>query len=767
MPKDKNNAIWSNSTYIYIYDKNEPYEEGYEYKFTEYDGNENDGIVQTQKWIPAEKISDQGDEFYRIEMPGHGDDIYIDGVYGIQVRRKNVTGTESANYYYKLDTKAPKITNISWETTTNSITVKLEETDVSSGIKTNKIVLTKADGSAVETYEGAANTYTFNGLTPNEEYCLSKIEVKDNAENTYTISEDDYERLGIDNLNISTESEQPTQPEASISKNGITSNYAELEDAIGKATSGDVIKLETDITRGETINVEPGSPITLDLNGKKIEIEYSTSIPALKIQNTITITDSSSDKSGIIKGGYGVEVNRGTLTLENGTIEGVSNDGVTLTSDPIDGPSGKIVVNNGKIIGTVYGIKGVSTDEETGNSEAEIYGGTIEGKGDVALYFEGTNSGVELDTKVSVYGGKIIGGIYNGENSILTLGDNEDSEVSITEPEITSENIGIENNGTFNFYDGIIHGKTGAIEGEVSETPNGYEISESTTVKQGYNTAKLVKSNIAVTGVRLNKQSITLKVRETEQLVATVNPTSATNKAVTWSSDTTSVATVDTTGKVTAISAGTATITVKTVDGNKTATCSVTVTEEEVPPEEYKDLEDIELNKNNLSLKVGQTDTSLQVTFTPSDADIDTVTWKSNKESVATIDKNGKITAVGEGTATITVTVTDKNGNTKTATISVKVEKQNSSDDPSGDNPSGENNNGGNSGGQTNGGSSNGGSNGGSTLGDVLGSGTKNDPTLAGKVIPKTGFTYILLIAAGIIAVGGTFAYIRYRKMKF
>lgn len=82
---------------------------------------------------------------------------------------------------------------------------------------------------------------------------------------------------------------------------------------------------------------------------------------------------------------------------------------------------------------------------------------------------------------------------------------------------------------------------------------------------------------VPVTGVSLNKTSASLTVGGTTTLTATVNPTNATNRAVTWSSDKTSVATVSN-GVVKAVGAGTATITVKTSDGGFTATCVVTVT---------------------------------------------------------------------------------------------------------------------------------------------------------------------------------------------
>lgn len=76
----------------------------------------------------------------------------------------------------------------------------------------------------------------------------------------------------------------------------------------------------------------------------------------------------------------------------------------------------------------------------------------------------------------------------------------------------------------------------------------------------------------------LNKATASIAVGDDETLVATVAPANATVKTVTWSSSDSTVASVDTNGKVTGEAAGTATITVTTVDGNKTDSCTVTVT---------------------------------------------------------------------------------------------------------------------------------------------------------------------------------------------
>ncbi len=83
---------------------------------------------------------------------------------------------------------------------------------------------------------------------------------------------------------------------------------------------------------------------------------------------------------------------------------------------------------------------------------------------------------------------------------------------------------------------------------------------------------------VAVTGVSVSPTSASFKAGTTQQLTATITPANATNQSVTWTSGNTAVATVSSTGLVTGVAAGSATITVKTVDGNKTATSAISIT---------------------------------------------------------------------------------------------------------------------------------------------------------------------------------------------
>lgn len=168
---------------------------------------------------------------------------------------------------------------------------------------------------------------------------------------------------------------------------------------------------------------------------------------------------------------------------------------------------------------------------------------------------------------------------------------------------------------------------------------------------------------VAVTGVSLNKASTSIYVGANETLTATIAPADATNKAVTWSSDKTSVATVNN-GVVTGVAIGQANITVKTADGNFTATCAVTV---EAAP--IINVSSVSLNKASTTIKVGANET-LTATVLPADAANKNVTWSSDKPGVATVN-NGVVTGVAEGTATITVT-TEDGGKTATCTVTVQ-----------------------------------------------------------------------------------------------
>lgn len=151
--------------------------------------------------------------------------------------------------------------------------------------------------------------------------------------------------------------------------------------------------------------------------------------------------------------------------------------------------------------------------------------------------------------------------------------------------------------------------------------------------------------DVAAEGVKLNKSKASVAVGKTVTLKATVSPSDAADKAVTWKSSNTSVAKVKN-GVVTGVKAGTATITAITANGKK-ATCKVTVN-------------GISFNQKKMEVGVGESIKVLPTLSKGSTDKIKKVTYKTDKKSVATVKKYSdgsvKITAKKKGTATITVT---------------------------------------------------------------------------------------------------------------
>lgn len=167
---------------------------------------------------------------------------------------------------------------------------------------------------------------------------------------------------------------------------------------------------------------------------------------------------------------------------------------------------------------------------------------------------------------------------------------------------------------------------------------------------------------VPVEKIELDCNSLTLTEGEKATIIATVKPDNATYKSFTWSSDNSGVASVSD-GVVTATAPGMATITVTTVDGLHTATCLVTVNAKPVA------VTGINLNKSTLKLVVKESET-LIATVEPENAANKTVTWKTEDETIATVNNNGKVTGVNRGSVKITVT-TDDGGYTASCIVTV------------------------------------------------------------------------------------------------
>ena len=156
--------------------------------------------------------------------------------------------------------------------------------------------------------------------------------------------------------------------------------------------------------------------------------------------------------------------------------------------------------------------------------------------------------------------------------------------------------------------------------------------------------------NVPVTGLALNKTSLTLDIGYTETLIATILPENATNKSAKWTCSKDFIATVMPNGLVTAISEGEATIVATTKDGQFSKTCELKVNKVYVTG--------VTLNKTTLYLGVGEQE-KLTATVLPANASIKAVIWTSNSPYDVPVTQDGIVTRNNFGSAIITVTTVD------------------------------------------------------------------------------------------------------------
>ncbi len=147
----------------------------------------------------------------------------------------------------------------------------------------------------------------------------------------------------------------------------------------------------------------------------------------------------------------------------------------------------------------------------------------------------------------------------------------------------------------------------------------------------------------AATGVTLNKTSLTLEKGASETLTATVTPSGASDKRVTWVSYDETIATVSSSGKVKAVSPGTTTVRAKTRDGGFTAKCKVKVV---IP------VTGLSVSPTSLTVVKGKTKT-ITAKVSPSSAADKRVTWVSYDESIATVSSSGVVKGVKAGSTTV------------------------------------------------------------------------------------------------------------------
>lgn len=201
------------------------------------------------------------------------------------------------------------------------------------------------------------------------------------------------------------------------------------------------------------------------------------------------------------------------------------------------------------------------------------------------------------------------------------------------------------------------------------------------TIDMG-NVSPPTSGEVDVTGIDLDRSAAEITVGKKLQFNATIEPDNATNQDINWTTSDPVVATVSS-GLVTGLAAGTATITA-TADGDDTIskTCTITVSplnnsESNSGNDSGNDSESISvskivLSKSELTIAVGKEKT-LTATVSPANASDRDVTWKSGNTGIATVDQDGTVKGVKEGSVTITATADGRSATCRVTVIEADV----------------------------------------------------------------------------------------------
>lgn len=377
---------------------------------------------------------------------------------------------------------------------------------------------------------------------------------------------------------------------------------------------------------------------------------------SVEIPRRVTVTG---DVHLILADGFSLTVKGGIEVAEGNslTIYAQSTDSAKMgsltanaTSSGCAGIGGSAHENGGTVT-----IHGGSVTATGGSCGAGIGGGDCGSGGTVTI------TGGSVTANGALYGAGIGGGVSGNGGSLTITGGSVTARGGYNAAGI-GVGSGGRDGGTLTIGPAAERKMLTVIAGpnkdSVWEVPgSAFTLAENIIDKVGnqawFHSVEVTRDKPAPSGVTLNKTELSLFVGASETLTATVAPEDASDKNVTWESDDDTIATVTPDGTVTAVGPGQTIITATTSDRNRTATCTVTVTQP---------VSSITLDKTELPLFAGNSDT-LNATIAPDNASKKDLTWTSDRSDIAavTVGDDGTVTvdAKAPGEATITAAATD------------------------------------------------------------------------------------------------------------
>lgn len=319
-----------------------------------------------------------------------------------------------------------------------------------------------------------------------------------------------------------------------------------------------------------------------------------------------------------IKGAVAVEqiiLNKNSLQIKKGTISTL-----VATVQPSDATTTLLWSSSDNSVATV---------DQTGKITAVDVG-----TADITVRANGVTATCTVMVIIGVTGVSL-----NKDTTVINKGDTEVLIATVAPENATNKSVtwSSSNEDVATVDDGEVRGIANGTANIIVQTNDG-----------DFSDVCVVTVNVPVTGIVLDETELYISIDKQKRLIATISPSDASNKNISWFSNNTDIVEVDQQGNMTFKAVGTATITVTTEDGNYSASCNV---------QTYVSVTGISLNKNSLKLNTTETET-LIATVLPENATNKNVTWSSNNESVITVD-NGKLVPISAGTARIQATTED------------------------------------------------------------------------------------------------------------
>ena len=431
--------------------------------------------------------------------------------------------------------------------------------------------------------------------------------------------------------------------------------------AVGKGTATITATGANNTTSSVTITVK--QPVTgVTLNKTTLELEKDQTE---KLVATVLPTNADGDKTVT----WNSDNNAVATVSQDGTVTAVGKGSCNITATTQNGKTATCKVTVGVPLKSISFKDNVTSKTMNKGEEftLEVVYNPADTDADKTITWSSTDTSV-----ATVEGGKVTA-IGGGETEIKATTVNGLEAICKVKVEVPLTSILIKTETSIQFgqteklevtYNPVDTTADKTIAWESADeaivkvstdgTIEGVGVGETTITATASNgqkvTCKVTVLPVELNSISITEQNIILNKGENETLTVTYNPENTTeDKTVTWESSNEDAVTVSEDGVITAVGAGNATITAKV--GDKTATTQVEV---KVP------LENISLNETEKELNKGD-NLQLTVTYNPEDTTADkTVTWTSTDDTVATVDENGKVTALKAGTTYIKAKVEDK-----------------------------------------------------------------------------------------------------------